>query len=249
LLSNIPKNEIAHLTRISANGRTSMRFFGILFNPGILGWICIIIIFSPFYRLIKKGISLISLYLTGARLFYPGMMLVYYTCIRKKNKPIVFFFMIFMVFLIVIYFIKNMDPSLQVHVDHFFVKGPGLVIENFMGIGFDKSIGLESDIYMTFIRFGIWGGLIYIYVFILLYKYFNNKKIRDNKIIIYGKNLTIIFFLASLVLPLQTLRVLSNIYWIFVSLIYAQVSMILNKKELWFKFNNTIWNIYEKKYS
>jgi hypothetical protein len=227
LLSTAPQEDRIYLYRTTSDGSLILRFFGLVFMPTSLGWICVVVLLSPFSKIIKKSMSFLSLYLTMVRLFYPGMAYAYFVSIKKVLRIYLFFILIPIVFLLLFYLSKNMDSSLNAHLQDILWNGPTLMIENIMGVGFNKTIKVESDIYMSVIQFGAWGGCVYIVVFLLLYNFLKKKEIKYDKIIIYAKQLTIVFFIGSFFLPLTSQRILSNIYWIIISVIcsYGQISI------------------------
>ena len=140
----------------------------------------------------------------------------------KKNLKIYlsFIFLIiggFLVFLI----IKDPDASILKHLDDLFVKGPLLVIENLYGCGFSKEIGIESDLILYFIRIGCCGGVLYIALFISLFHCYSKKSITNDYLIKRGKHLLIIYFIASIFLPLTLQRPISNMFWLYEGLVYS----------------------------
>jgi hypothetical protein len=134
--------------------------------------------------------------------------------------------MIPLVFILFIYYSSRIDSSLDRHLEDILWRGPDLIVQNFMGIGFNENIKVESDIYMFFIRFGILGGLLYISIFMLLYSFLKNNVIKNDEVIIYGKRLTIVYIIGSFILPLTTQRLIGNMYWVVIAVIctYGQLA-------------------------
>ena len=198
----------------------SIRLFGITFMPTIMAFICILsLVFSN--NMLMKYISIFAWYLTGARLFIPGLFISIYHNLKKKFKVYLsFFFIIFGLFLIY-YITSNADDSIIKHLDDLFVKGPTLFIENFYGCVFSKDISIESDLFIYFIRFGLLVGLFYTNIFFLLFRIYNKKTLFDDSIIKKGRNLLIIYFMASIFLPLTLQRPLCNMFWLYEGLIFS----------------------------
>lgn len=226
LLSTVPQDQYMYLYRYTYNKRAILRFFGLTFMPTSLGWMCIMILLSPFNKIIGKCVSFVSLYLTRVRLFYPGVICSYFVSAKNRQKIYLFFIMIPLVFILFIYYSSRIDSSLDRHLEDILWRGPDLIVQNFMGIGFNENIKVESDIYMFFIRFGILGGLLYISIFMLLYSFLKNNVIKNDEVIIYGKRLTIVYIIGSFILPLTTQRLIGNMYWVVIAVIctYGQLA-------------------------
>jgi hypothetical protein len=221
LVSDVDQLDVRrHLFRYTRNGRQVLRFFGLTFMPTALAWISVIVLVSPFGKLVKKVMSFGVLYFTSTRVFFPGLVYVFYSKTKKKFRIYLFFVLLLMLIFLILYFSKGMDISLSIHLNHLFIEGPSLLIENIFGRGIgDINIGLESDIYMISIRFGIIGLCAYIGTFIKLYFFLNKKRIRDDAVVIFGRNLLLIYFIASWFIPLTGIRSTSNLFWILMALV------------------------------
>jgi hypothetical protein len=229
-VSSVPQDNIRNIINgTNDSGEFVFRFFGLVFMPTILAWICIVIFVFPGNKKITKLFSMVLLYLTRTRCFLPGLALIYFNMMKKKYRIFILPFIIMIVMFILYYSLNNLDiieSSASVHLDDLFFKGPSLIAENFMGRGFYSGIHLESDIYYNSIQFGVWGALIYMMIFLFFYTYLNKKCFANIKIASYGKRLTIIFFTASWLFPLTGTRILSNIFWILASLTYTYARII-----------------------
>lgn len=204
------------------------RLFGITFMPTIMAFICVLcLIFNK--KKIIQIISVITWYLTGARLFIPGYCFVLYCKLKRKYRIYLFFFFIIFSVLLSVLIIMNSDDSIKKHLEDLFIRGPSLMIENFYGCGLRKEIGLESDVYLYFIRFGLWGGGLYIICFVSIIRSYIKNNVYKDPIIRKGISLVIIYFIGSFFLPLTLQRPLSNLFWLFEGLVFSYRRQICKK--------------------
>lgn len=221
VLSRIEDNTIyRHLYRDD-----TIRFFGLTFMPTTMAFLCILILF--FSRKLGKILGIIGLFLTGTRLFFPGVVLGWFNSLSKKKKycflPIVaiFFLCGFM------YFSLSRDISLRIHFNHLFIDGPKIVLENLYGVGLgniavfnpESNIAIESDIYLYFVQFGVVGGLSYLSIFCSLFSIY--MRTPKNRFVYIAQFLLIVYFIGSLFLPLTLQRVMSNTFWLYQAILYS----------------------------
>lgn len=224
-VSRVPPVDVkAHLYR---NGE--IRFFGITFMPTIMAFICVCALIFIFHYKKIKIIPLVGWYLTGARLFIVGFCMAIFIELKKKYKFYLSIFFLAVIFFLAYFSLNSSDISLIRHFDDLFVRGPTLVIEHFYGCGLGniaafpggEKIALESDIYLFFIQFGIWGGISYLVIFCFMFKDLYRKSIRHDSVIKKGRILLVVFFCASFFLPITLQRPIGNLFWIFEGLVYS----------------------------
>lgn len=221
-------NKLVVMRHLSRN--SSMRFFGITFMPTIMAFLCLTLMIYAFENRKKASvIPGVGLMLTGTRSFFPGLILGGYLELKKKWKYLLSIFIFVALFYYLIYWINSGDPSLMVHLNSFFVSGPSLVLENVLGCGLgnisafseESDIALESDIYLYFIQFGLWGGIVYLIVFLQLYKNLSKNTIKDIGLVKSARLVMICYLTASFVFPLTLQRPISNIFWLYMSFSYS----------------------------
>ena len=219
-----------------------IRFFGLTFMPTIMGFFCIVLIcFSFCYKrwLVLFIIGCVGLYLTGVRLFFPGLFISSFLLQTKKNRFYLSFIYLFIASIVAVIFLQSDDPSLIRHFEDLFFYGPIIVFENFLGVGLGNIgafnerilISLESDIYLYFIQFGIWGGCLYLLIFYKIYILYANHYIKNNLIIKISKVLLITYLLGSFLLPLSLHRAMSNLFWIMQALSYSYGVQLCKKQK------------------